>query len=308
MGQYPYLNLNEYYRGLFGKKAAKISLDGGFSCPNRDGTLSFGGCIFCSEEGSGDFAQDVTLSITDQIAEGKIQSQQKWKDTVYIAYFQAYTNTYAPVCQLRAKYEEAINQEDVVGISIATRPDCFSPEIYDLLEELNETSTLWVELGLQTAKEETALCINRQYKNEVFETAFWELHKRNIPVVVHVILGLPNETLEDMLQTIDYLNQLPIQGVKLHLMHVIRNTALARLYEAGDYRPLEMEEYLHILSSCVARLRPDIVIHRLTGDGKKEDLLAPLWSLRKGDLLNSFHRKLKQEGIYQGQTYTPVSK
>ncbi len=303
MGQYPYLNLNEYYRGMFGKKTAKISLDGGFSCPNRDGTLSRGGCIFCSEEGSGDFAQDVTLSIADQISEGKVLSQRKWPDTAFIAYFQAYTNTYAPVCVLRAKYEEAIAQKDVVGISIATRPDCFSEEIYDLLEEISHKSKLWVELGLQTAKEETAVLINRQYKNDVFETTFWELHKRGVDVVVHVILGLPNETLDDMLATIDYLNQLPIQGVKLHLMHVIRDTALARLYESGQYRPLEMDEYLHILSSCVARLRPNIVIHRLTGDGKKEDLLAPLWSLQKGDLLNSFHKKLKQEGIYQGQDY-----
>lgn len=308
MGQYPYLNLNDYYRGLFGKKAAKISLDGGFSCPNRDGTLSRGGCIFCSEEGSGDFAQDVKLSIAEQIAEGKIQSLRKWQDTVYIAYFQAYTNTYAPISVLRAKYEEAISQEDVVGISIATRPDCFSEEIYDLLEEISGKSKLWVELGLQTSKAETALLINRQYKNEVFENTFWELHKRGIEVVVHVILGLPNETLPDMLATIEYLNQLPIQGVKLHLMHVIRDTALARLYESGAYTPLEMDEYLHILSTCVAQLRPDIVIHRLTGDGKKEDLLAPLWSLKKGDLLNSFHKKLKQEGIYQGQNYGELQK
>ena len=303
MSQYPYQTLNEYYRELFGKKIAKISLDGGFTCPNRDGTLGTGGCIFCSNKGSGDFAQDGRLSIQDQIAKGKELALKKWSDLSFIAYFQAYTNTYAPVSILRTKYEEALAQPDIVGLSIATRPDCLDEDILDLLEELSKKTSLWVELGLQTSKEESATFIRRGYPNEVFLSSVEKLHQRGIPVVAHIILGLPNEDLSDMLCTIDFINKLPIQGVKLQLLHVIEDTHLGQLYLNGDYSPMEMETYLEVLCSCIMALRPDMIVHRLTGDGDKDTLLAPLWSLKKGDILNGFHQKLKKEHISQGQNY-----
>lgn len=304
MGQYPYLTLNEYYREIFGKKIAKIPLDGGFTCPNRDGTLDTGGCIFCSTDGSGDFVQGATLPISQQIKNGKEMMSRKWKDVDYIAYFQAFTNTYAPVEELRQKYNEALCQPNIVGISIATRPDCLDKEVLNLLDEVNQKTKLWIELGLQSGHEESAKFIHRGYTNQVFETSVENLNNLNIPIVVHVILGLPNETKDDMLNTIRYLNKFPIQGIKLQLMHVIEGTHLANLYKQGKYTPLEQDEYLNILTECIQELRPDIVVHRFTGDGKKEILLAPLWSLKKGDIMNGFHQKLKQENIHQGQRYS----
>lgn len=306
MGQYPYNTLNEYYREVYGKKIAKIPLDGGFTCPNRDGKLSKGGCIFCSTEGSGDFVQGATLPIKNQIENGKIMMEKKWKNLDYIAYFQAFTNTYAPTEVLREKYTQAIEQPNIVGMSIATRPDCLDKDTLTLLEEFSNKTKLWVELGLQTSKEESANFINRGYKNEVFETAVKNLSDINIPVIVHIIIGLPNETRADIINSIRYINQFPIEGVKLQLMHVIENTALAKIYEDGKYTPLEQEEYLDILTNCIQELRPDIIVHRFTGDGKKESLLAPLWSLKKGDIMNGFHQKLKRENIYQGQLYKKI--
>ncbi len=303
MAQYPYRSLNEYYRNLFGKKTAKISLDGGFSCPNRDGSLARGGCIFCSEGGSGDFAEDSALSISQQIENGRAQTRKKWPDACYIAYFQAFTNTYGPVDILRKKYEEALAQPDIAGISIATRPDCLGDDVLSLLNELSTKTKIWVELGLQTANEDSAKFIRRGYPNKIFVEAVEKLHHLQIPVVVHVILGLPEESLEDMLATIHFLNRLPIHGIKLQLMHVLAHTDLASLYEAGAYIPLEKEEYLEIISQCISHLRPDIVIYRLTGDGDKSILLAPLWSLHKRDVLNQIHQLLKDRQIYQGDAY-----
>ncbi len=303
MSQYPYLTLNEYYRERFGKKIAKIALDAGFTCPNRDGTLGTEGCIFCSAYGSGDYAQSRTLSISDQIKKGKEMIGNKWKDVSYIAYFQAFTNTYAPVDVLEQNYNEALAEDDVVGISIATRPDCLGEDVLDLLERIHQKTALFVELGFQTANEESAKFIERGYENQIFFDAVFALQKRNIPVVVHLILGLPNESESDILKTVDVINQLPVHGVKLQLLHVIEGTKLAELYKKGDYIPLELENYLEILSRCVARLRPDIIVHRFTGDGKADTLLAPLWSLKKIDVLNGFHKKIKKEGIEQGQTY-----
>lgn len=303
MGQYSYNTLNEYYREIFGSKIGKIPLDGGFTCPNRDGTIDTGGCIFCSSHGSGDFVQGSKYSITSQIEEGKEMLNKKWNNIKYIAYFQAYTNTYAPVKELELKYNEALLADDIVGISIATRPDCLEPDILDLLENLNKKTKLWVELGLQTSKEESSDFIKRGYKNQVFIDGVKELHKRNISVVAHVIIGLPNETKDDILNTIRFINDLNIQGVKLQLMHVIKDTKLGELYLDGLYNPLTMEEYLNILARCIQELKEDIIVHRFTGDGKKETLLAPLWSLKKGDILNKFHQKLKYENIYQGQLY-----
>ena len=302
MDNKPYRSLNAYYREIFGRKTAKISLDGGFTCPNRDGTCGTRGCLFCSAGGSGDFAENAALSITEQIENGKKQTADKWKDPAYIAYFQAFTNTYAPVEDLRRKYEEALACEGVEGISIATRADCLSDDVLDLLSELNQKTKLWVELGLQTADEDSAKFIRRGYSLRVFEKAVHDLAERDIPVIVHVILGLPGESRETILKTIDCINHLPVQGIKLQLLHVLSDSDLADIYEAGNYTPLTKEEYISLTGDCIAHLREDIVIHRLTGDGDKNTLLAPLWSLRKRDVLNSLHKYLKENNIRQGMS------
>ena len=302
MDNKPYRSLNEYYREIFGKKTAKISLDGGFTCPNRDGTCGERGCLFCSAGGSGDFAENAALSITEQIENGKKQTSDKWKDPAYVAYFQAFTNTYAPVEELRRKYEGALSCDGVEGISIATRSDCLPEDVLDLLAELNQKTKLWVELGLQTSDEESAKRIRRGYPLSVFEKAVHDLAERKIPVIVHVILGLPGENRETILNTIDCVNRLPVQGIKLQLLHVLSDSDLAKLYEAGNYTPLTKEEYIALVGDCIAHLREDIVIHRLTGDGDKNTLLAPLWSLRKRDVLNSLHKYLKENNIRQGMS------
>ncbi len=301
----PYRSLNEYYRALFGRKAAKISLDGGFTCPNRDGTLGTGGCLFCSAGGSGDFAENVSRSIPEQIASGRAQTAAKWPDAVYIAYFQAFTNTYAPVQRLRETYEAALSCPNIAGLSIATRPDCLPPDVIALLEELAGRTKLWVELGFQT--ETTAQLIRRGYPNAVFCEAVRALATRNIPIVVHVILGLPGEGMADALRTIDLLNTLPIQGVKLQLLHVLSDSGLAELYHSGAYTPLSKETYISMVAACIARLRPDIVLHRLTGDGSARTLLAPLWSLQKRDVLNSIHKYLRENDIFQGKDWNGAS-
>ena len=302
MDNKPYRSLNEYYREIFGRKTAKISLDGGFTCPNRDGTCGERGCLFCSAGGSGDFAENAALSITEQIENGKKQTSDKWKDPAYVAYFQAFTNTYAPVEELRRKYEEALSCDGVEGISIATRSDCLPEDVLDLLAELNQKTKLWVELGLQTSDEESAKRIRRGYPLSVFEKAVHDLAERKIPVIVHVILGLPGENRETILNTIDCVNRLPVQGIKLQLLHVLSDSDLAKLYEAGNYTPLTKEEYIALVGDCIAHLREDIDIHRLTGDGDKNTLLAPLWSLRKRDVLNSLHKYLKENNIRQGMS------
>ena len=230
-----YHSLNYFLRDKFGEKVFKISLDGGFSCPNRDGKISSGGCLFCSERGSGDFAGNREVSITKQFNDIKEMMAQKWKNGKYIAYFQAYTNTYAPIEELRKKYEEALSQEDVVAIAIATRPDCLDDNVFDLLEEINNKVYLWIELGLQTCNDETAMIINRGYKLEVFEDAMKKLKERNIDVVVHDILGLPGETKEDMLKTIDYIAHSGAKGIKLHLLHLMKHTPMVELYEMGNF-------------------------------------------------------------------------
>ena len=298
----PYRSLNEYYREIFGRKTAKISLDGGFTCPNRDGTCGTRGCLFCSAGGSGDFAENASLSIREQVEQGKAQTSDKWKDPAYVAYFQAFTNTYAPVEELRRKYEEALSCEGVEGISIATRSDCLPDDVLELLSELNQKTKLWVELGLQTSDEDSAAFIRRGYPLSVFEKAVHDLAERNIPVIVHVIIGLPGETRETLLKTIDCVNSLPVQGIKLQLLHVLSDSDLAEIYEASNYTPLTKEEYIALVGDCIAHLREDIVIHRLTGDGNKNTLLAPLWSLRKRDVLNSLHKYLKENNIRQGMS------
>lgn len=287
----------------FGEKIYKVALDGGMSCPNRDGTVSTGGCIFCSNGGSGDFAikHDKDNDITRQIETGinSLKANEKFVGEKFIAYFQSFSNTYAPVSYLEDIFLQAIDHPLISALSIGTRPDCFSSEIYDLIERLNHIKPVWVELGLQTKHEKTAEFINRGYTLEVFEKAVHELRKRNITVIVHVIIGLPGENADNLYETIDYLNQMDIQGIKLQLLHILKDTALADLM--GSFHILTPDEYIDILCECIAKLSPDIVIHRLTGDGPKDLLIAPEWSKNKRQVLNTLSHELKVRGIYQGQ-------
>lgn len=299
-----YHNLNYFLRKKFnGQKTFKISLDGGFTCPNRDGKLSKGGCIFCSESGSGDFAGDRLSSITEQFVDIKEMMNKKWKDGKYIAYFQAYTNTYAPVEVLKKKYDEALTQEDVVGLAIATRPDCLEEDVLELLEDYSKRVYTWVELGLQTSNDTTATIINRGYKLEIFKKAVEELHKRKIDVVAHIIFGLPGESKEDMLKTVKYISKLPIKGVKIHLLHVMKNTRLEKLLDEGKITLLEMDEYIELVTKAITMLPQDIVIHRLTGDAPRNLLVGPMWSLKKWEVLNAIDNKLVTEDLYQGKYY-----
>lgn len=285
-----YYSFNRYLRERFGCKVYKISINGGFTCPNRDGTLGTGGCIFCSAGGSGDFAESPELSITQQIENGKKRVRKKIKNGKYIAYFQAFTNTYAPVEILRKKFTEAIDHPDIVMISVATRPDCLPDEVIDLLKDLNEIKPVSVELGLQTIHEKSAEYIRRGYDLSCYDRAVSRLKAAGLNVVCHIILGLPGESKTDMLQSVDYACKSGIDGIKLQLLHVLRGTDLAKDYEAGKFETLSFEAYLDIIKSCVEIIPKNIVIHRLTGDGAKKDLIAPLWSADKKKVLNAISR------------------
>lgn len=300
--------LNDYCRETFGEKLYKISLNGGFTCPNRDGTLGSRGCIFCSAGGSGDFAEDPHASITAQIEAGKKKVEKKMKSGGhYIAYFQAYTNTYAPLERLEALFTAAISHPDIRVLSVATRPDCIPEETLALLARLNRIKPVWVELGLQTTHEESARYIRRGYPLAVYEDALRRLKEASLTVITHVILGLPGETREDMLETIKYLakgiKDTRTDGIKLQLLHVLRNTDLAEDYLAGRFSVMTLEEYLPLLADCVRRLPPDIVVHRITGDGPKNLLLAPLWTGNKRLVLNAITRYFKEEQVQQGELF-----
>lgn len=289
-----YLSFNKYLKDKFGQKVYKISLDGGFTCPNRDGKIDTRGCIFCSKGGSGDFAQNRNLSITEQIESGKKIVEKKIKSGKYIAYFQAFTNTYAPVEILRAKYSEAINHPDIVALSIATRPDCLGNDVIELLDEMNKIKPVFVELGLQTIHSDSAKYIRRGYSLEVYNEAVKKLKNIGVNIVVHIILGLPNESEEDMLESVKYVCQSQIDGIKLQLLHIIAGTDLAKDYEKGLFKTLEFDEYVELIAKCVAIIPKNIVIHRLTGDGAKKDLIAPLWSADKKRVLNAINKTLRE--------------
>ena len=300
----PYHSLDFHLKETFGKKVYKLSLDGGMTCPNRDGTAGRDGCIFCSAGGSGDFAAPRTASVKEQAEAAKALVAGKIKgDASYIAYFQSYTNTYAPLPYLRALFTEAMALPDVCALSVATRPDCLPPETIVLLNELSQKKPVWIELGLQTIHEKTAEFIRRGYSLDVFEDAYGRLKAAGIPVIIHVILGLPGETREDMLKTVRYLAGKRVDGIKLQLLHVLKGTDLFPLYEAGAFRTLEMEEYFALAGDCLKLLPPETVVHRLTGDGPKRLLAAPLWSADKKKVLNGLHRYLKENGIFQGMEY-----
>lgn len=285
-----YYSFNQYLRDKFGCKVYKISINGGFTCPNRDGTIDTRGCIFCSAGGSGDFAESPSLSITQQIENGKKRVEKKIKDGKYIAYFQAFTNTYAPVNELREKYLEAVNHPDIVMLSIATRPDCLSSEVLNLLNEINKIKPVMVELGLQTIHEKTAKYIRRGYSLNVYDEAVRNLKNIGINTVVHLIIGLPFESKEDMLESVKYVCDSGIDGIKLQLLHILKGTDLEKDYQNGLFSALSMEEYLDIIKSCVEIIPKNIVIHRLTGDGAKKDLIAPLWSADKKKVLNAINK------------------
>ncbi len=300
----PYRTLNSYLRQRFGCKVYKLGLDGGMTCPNRDGTCGTGGCIFC--DGAGAFAAKNTDSVFTQLSQAKKLVASKAPNAKYIAYFQAFTNTYAPVSVLEPLFTQAMEPDEIVAVSIATRPDCLPPDVLDLLSRLNKRKPVWVELGLQTIHPQTANYIRRGYDLACFDSAISALKARNLEVIVHMILGLPGETEEMMVETARYIGHSGADGIKLHLLHVLEGTDLAKDYMAGKFSTLTLPQYLHLLQRCLAQLPPQMVIHRLTGDGPKRTLLAPLWSTNKKLVLNAIATAFQENNLVQGSEYTPV--
>lgn len=302
-----YYSLSSYFKQEYNEKIYKISLDGSFTCPNRDGSLDTRGCIFCSSGGSGDFAVLSTkLSMKQQIQAGISLFGTKKTGHRFVAYFQAYTNTYAPINRLRTLYVQALEEAQIAGISIATRPDCLNDDVILLLKELKllyPSKFIWVELGLQTIHEKTAHYIRRGYSLNICDYAITQLHSISIPVILHIIIGLPGETKEMLLETIDYVNQKNVFGIKLQLLHVLRHTDLAIDYENKYFTALSKEEYFELVTECLIHLSPNVVIHRITGDGPKQLLLAPLWSADKRGVLNGLHQYFKHKKAYQGKEY-----
>lgn len=304
----PYYSLNCYLQKRFGEKVYKVALNGGFTCPNRDGTLDTRGCIFCSRGGSGEFAGggasiDTTPDISRQFQAGKELLSRKHAGQKFIAYFQSFTNTYGSIEKLEKLFYEAINLPDVAVLSIATRPDCLSPEIIRLLQQLNQIKPVWIELGLQTIHEGTARFIRRGYRLETFTDALLELQQAGIETIVHTILGLPGESTEDMLETHRFLAHQSIQGIKIQLLHVLKGTDLADIYTANPFHIFSLEEYTDTVIQCIELLPPEMVIHRITGDGPKNLLIAPLWSGHKKQVLNTIHHEFKKRCTWQGRLY-----
>lgn len=303
----PYHSLDYYLKKTFGEKIYKLALDGGMSCPNRDGTLGVGGCIFCSSGGSGEFAEPASphRSITSQIEAAKSKLTAKMPSGGrYIAYFQSYTNTYAPVGYLEDIFTQAVSHPDIAALSIATRPDCLSLETIALLKRLNARKPVWIELGLQTIHEPTAVFIRRGYSLSCFEQAFDELQRAGLTVIAHVILGLPGETRQMMLKTVDYLGRLGIDGIKLQLLHVLKGTDLEEYYNRTHFPILTLEEYADLVIDCISLLPTDTIIHRISGDGPKSLLSAPLWSANKRLVLNTITRRFKERGVCQGARFS----
>jgi len=302
-----YNTVNEFYKQTFKTKVFKIPLNGNFTCPNRDGTISKLGCIFCSESGSGDFAGDPRDSLTIQFKKVKEVMLKKWPNGKYIAYFQANTNTYGPIDMLTELYETALTlDKDIVGLSIATRPDCLNDEILDYLGDLNKRTYLSVELGLQSIHEDTLRFINRGHDQSCFVNAVKELRKRNINVIVHIINGLPNESKSDMLKTATFLNNLDIQGIKIHMLFIQKNTQLAKYYETNPFHMLTLEEYVDIVVDQIKLLKDNIILHRLTGDAPRDELIAPMWSLKKFVVTNEIDKLMRKQDTHQGDNYEEI--
>lgn len=298
-----YYSYSRYLKETFGEKIYKICLNGNFSCPNRDGTISTGGCSFCSIGGSGEYAESCHLSLSDQIASGKKQTAGKYQGAHYIAYLQAYTNTYAPVKKLRAMYQEILAHDEILALSIGTRPDCLADDVLDLLAELNQIKPIHLELGFQTCHDETARQMNRGYASSVLDDAVYRCFKRGLRVTLHLILGYPGEEEAMQYETIHYINRLPIQGVKMSMLYVLKDTALGRQYSNEPFPLYDLKEYTRILLGCIERLRPDIVIERITGDGPRQLLLAPEWITHKRYVLNYIQKEMKQQDSFQGKQY-----
>lgn len=292
--------LSDYLKDSFGEKLYRISLDGGMTCPNRDGTCGTKGCIFCSESGSGEFTPDKFLSLDSQIEAGKSLVAKKSKSDRYIAYFQAFSNTYAPIEYLRKLYFEVINRDDIAVLSIATRPDCINDDVIELLGELNKIKPVWIELGLQSSNEKTARFIRRGYENQVYEKASYELKNIGCKVITHIILGLPDETKDDMLKTAEYAGDFS-DGVKFHMLYITKDSDLAMYYKETGFHILSIEEYIDILCECLRVIPKNVVIHRLTGDGEKSKLIAPLWSLNKKKVLREINNAFVDRNIEQGE-------
>lgn len=299
-----YNTIDRFYKYKYGKKVAKISLNANFSCPNKDGTKGYGGCSYCSLSGSGDFAGDKNKDLLTQFADIKAIMNQKWPDTLYMPYLQANSNTYGSLEKLKETYEPLTKIKDIIGISIATRSDCFNEEIYAYLNELNQRVPLQIELGLQTIHQKTAERINRGSTLEEFVSCVNRLHKLNIEIVVHIINGLPDESKEMMLKTIDFLNELPIQGIKIHSLLIIKNTRLAKEYETNPFKLLTRDEYVDIVCCQIERLRDDIIIHRLAADSGIDDLIEPLWTRKKLVVMNEIDKELRKRDTYQGISYS----
>ena len=295
-----YHTLDYYYKNKFNSKVFKVSLNAGFSCPNIDGTVGYGGCIYCSKTGSGEFAGNKEEPIEEQFDNIKNMMLNKWPNAKYIGYFQARTNTHAPVNKLKTIYEKILKKDNVIGLNIATRPDAISDECLDYLDNLNKKTYLTIELGLQTINEKTSKLINRCHSLDCFETMVNKLREKNIDVVVHIINGLPYETKEDMINTVKYLNKLDIQGIKIHMLSIIKDTPLEELYEKEKFKVLTKEEYIDIVISQLEYLRPEIVIHRITGDPKVDDLIEPNWLIKKFCVLNDIDKEMVKRNTYQG--------
>ena len=296
-----YHTLNYFYRNKFNSKVFKVSLNGGFTCPNIDGTVGYGGCIYCSQSGSGEFGGNKEKSLTEQFNDVKQMLHKKWPNAKYIGYFQARTNTYAPINELKEKYEEVLKIPNVVGLNIATRSDAITDECLEYLEELSKRTYLTIELGLQTIHNKTSKLINRCNTLENFENMVNKLRERNINVVVHIINGLPYETKDQMIETAKYLNKLDIQGIKIHMLSVIKNTPLERMYKDKKFHILTKEEYIDIVVNQLENLREEIVINRITGDPKIDDLIEPFWLTKKWEVLNAIDKELEERDAYQGK-------
>lgn len=296
-----YRHLNQYLKDKFGERTLKICIDGGFTCPNRDGFKGTRGCIFCSEKGSGEHIKSAD-SIKKQV-ENYFKSYKAQRANRFIAYFQNFTNTYDTVENLKRKYDAALIDDRIVALAVATRPDCITEEVVQLLKNYSDKYYVWVELGLQTSNDETGKLINRCYSSQQFSEAVHLLNQYDIDIVSHMMIGLPNETKKDIENTVSFLNQHSIQGLKIHSCYVVENTKLAEMYRSGQYTPITLEEYLDCATYVLTHISPDIVIHRISGDAPKNLLLAPDWNLHKKWIMNGFHKKLKEENLWQGMYY-----
>jgi radical SAM protein (TIGR01212 family) len=298
-----YHTLNYHYTNKFNTRVFKVSLNGGFSCPNIDGTVAYGGCTYCSKEGSGDFAGNPKDNLIKQFEDIKAMMHKKWPTAKYIGYFQAFTNTHAPVEVLKEKYETILKMDDVIGLSISTRPDCLPDDVVEYLAELNKKTNLWVELGLQTIHDKTAKLINRGHNYKTFLEGVEKLKKHNIKTVVHIINGLPGEDYNMMMETAKAVADLNVDGIKIHLLHVLKNTPMENMLNKNMLELMEMDDYINLVCDQLEILPPEMIVHRLTGDGKREDMVGPMWSLKKWEVLNAIDDTMKSRNSYQGAKY-----